>query len=103
LFWDNGYQAMRALDDNSDGELRGQELHDLALWHDANTNGKAEAGEVRPLSEWRIVSLSWKHESTPDRLDYAATSRTGVTFADGRTRPTWDILLHAREKRIATD
>jgi len=93
LFWDNGYQALQSLDDNADGELKGKELDDLALWRDSNSNGIAEDSEVKPLASWGIVSLSWKHE-VRTREDYVALSPTGVTFKDGRTRATYDILLH---------
>jgi len=43
LFWENGYQAMRALDDNVDGELSGAELQHLAVWHDRDRDGVSEA------------------------------------------------------------
>jgi len=58
LFWSNGYAALAALDDDRDGTLSGKELAGLALWHDANGNGVSDAGEVRPLSDHGIVSLS---------------------------------------------
>lgn len=96
MFWDHGYQALAALDDNRDGELRGAELAGLALWHDANGNGLSDAGEVRPLSAHGIVAVSCRHEidaKHPDRIEW---SRAGVTFADGSTRPTWDLRLFAR-------
>jgi hypothetical protein len=96
LFWDNGYQAMQSLDDNADGELEGNELDDLALWRDSNSNGIAEKGEMNSLAAWGIVSLSWKHEVDPSREDYVAFSGNGVTFRNGRSRPTYDILLHTR-------
>jgi hypothetical protein len=104
LFWDNGYQALRTLDDNFDGSVQGSELDGLALWRDANRNGLAELGEVRPLSSWGIVSLSWKHVSTPTRDDYVAYAPTGVTFRGGHTRPTYDVLLHTHSYAVtATD
>jgi hypothetical protein len=96
LFWDNGYQALQALDDNADGELKGNELQDLSVWQDANVNGIAEKGEVRPLASWGIVSLSWRHETNQTNRDYVAFSHAGVTFKNGRTRPTWDVLLYSQ-------
>ena len=39
LFWQNGYDALSALDDNGDGELREAELAGLAIWQDANERG----------------------------------------------------------------
>ena len=34
MFWSDGYRALDALDDNRDGELRGNELKGLAAWFD---------------------------------------------------------------------
>lgn len=92
LFWENGYDALGALDDNGDGELRGSELRNLALWTDANGNGISEPGEVRPLSAHGIVALSCA--SVPgDGLLVAAHSARGVTFDDGKTLPSYDVIL----------
>jgi hypothetical protein len=101
LFWENGYEAMTALDDNSDGALTGAELEGLALWRDTNRNGVANEHEVKPLAEWDIVALQCAHEKTRGRSDYVAFSPRGVTFANGRTRPTWDVLLYTRSSRGA--
>jgi hypothetical protein len=97
LFWETGYDAMAALDDDRDGTLGGAELEGLALWHDANGNGVCEPGEVKPLAEWGIVSLSCRHARDPNHPDRIAFSKAGVTFKDGRTRPTFDLVLHAKK------
>ena len=96
LFWDNGYQAMRALDDDGDGRLRGVELAGLAIWHDRDENGVAEAGEVRPLADWGVVSLSCRFQIDHTSRETVAFSPDGVTFANGVTRPTYDVLLEPR-------
>jgi tetratricopeptide (TPR) repeat protein len=96
MFWENGYEALRALDDNGDGKLAGTELTALAIWRDSNSNGTSEAGEVKPLAEWGIVELSCAYESEDEGDLYLASSRAGVTFADGSTRPTYDVLLQRR-------
>ena len=92
MFWDTGYHAMRALDDNHDGRLSGAELRHLALWRDANSNGVSERGEVRSLRSYGIVSLSCDFIRATD-ADETAFSPQGVTFANGTTRPTWDVVL----------
>ena len=56
--WRNGYEPMRALDDDGDGELRGRELRHLALWRDMDRDAVSDPGEVRPLSEYGIVALT---------------------------------------------
>lgn len=96
LFWENGYHAMRALDDDGNGSLTGRELDGLAIWRDGNKNGVAEAGEVKPLNDWGVVSLSCAYlDGLPDS-DTAAFSPAGVTFVDGTTRPTYDVILYPR-------
>jgi tetratricopeptide (TPR) repeat protein len=93
MFWRNGYEALRALDDDHDGTLKGKELEGLALWHDVNGNGRSDAGEVRPLAEWGIVSVSCRYVADEENGVYIASSAAGVAFADGTTRPTYDVLL----------
>jgi tetratricopeptide (TPR) repeat protein len=91
-FWNNGYEALRALDDNHDGELRGSELRHLALWHDANHDGRSGGGEVLPLARYGIEALSCRFIKG-DGIYTAAWSDAGVRFTDGRTRPTYDVIL----------
>jgi hypothetical protein len=93
MFWDNGYEALRALDDNGDGVLSGKELEGLAVWIDANGNGICEPGEVKTLAELGIVAVSCRYEFDTSHPDRIAFSRAGVAFADGRTRPTFDVIL----------
>ena len=94
MFWETGYDALAALDDNRDGELAGRELRGLALWHDANRNGVSDAGEVKSLSAHGITSISCRFERDATHPDRIAYSRAGVTFRDGKTRPTFDLVLH---------
>jgi hypothetical protein len=93
LFWETGYDALASLDDNGDGVLTGDELNGLAVWHDANGNGVCDPGEVKPLSEYGIVAVSCRFQRDPQHPGRIAFSPQGVTFRDGRTRPTFDIVL----------
>ena len=96
LFWQNGYHALRTLDDDGDNEIRGSELTGLALWHDRNRDGTADRGEVRPVTEWNILALSCQYAHDPSHPDEIAFSRRGVTFRDGTIRPTFDVILRTR-------
>lgn len=89
IFWRDGYAAMAALDDDADGWLAGPELEGLAIWHDPNSNGIVEAGEVRPVAELGIVALSCAHVPHPQRFEY---SPGGVIFTDGSVRPSYDWI-----------
>ena len=94
-FWRDGYQALAALDDNGNGELAGDELRDLAIWCDANSNGVSDSGEVRPLAAFGIVALSCRGTvASPQQCNvYCAWSPDGVRFQDGSERPTYDVML----------
>lgn len=96
MFWENGYHALSALDDDGDGQLSGKELQGLAIWQDRNGNGVSEPGEVKPLAEWGIVAISCKHERDMSHADRIACSPKGVVFRDGKSRPTYDIILWQR-------
>ncbi len=96
LFWRQGYDALSALDDNGDGHIAGAELTGFALWHDRNANGRSERGEVRPVAAWGIVSLSCEYEYDASHPDEIAFSPRGVTYRDGTSRPTYDVVLRRK-------
>jgi len=87
VFWSDGFEALRALDDNRDGELTGGELGGLSLWRDENRNGVSDPGEVLPANVHGITALSVRGEQTRRGL---ITAPGGVRFEDGRTRPLYD-------------
>lgn len=87
VFWSDGFEALRALDDNRDGELTGGELGGLALWRDENRNGVSDAGEVIPANVHGIAALAVRGNATRPGL---ITAPNGVRFDDGRTRPLYD-------------
>jgi hypothetical protein len=95
LFWENGYDVLRSLDDNGDGAIAGRELEGLAIWHDRNSNGISERGEVKLVTAWGIASLSTAYEHDPQHPDEIAFSPRGVTFANGKVRPTFDLILRS--------
>jgi hypothetical protein len=87
VFWSDGFEALRALDDNRDGELTGGELGGLALWRDENRNGVSDPGEVIPANVHGIAKLAVRGDPTRPGL---ITARNGVRFDDGSTRPLYD-------------
>jgi hypothetical protein len=96
LFWQNGYDALRSLDDSGDGAIDGRELDGLSIWHDRNANGVSERGEVRPVAAWGVTSLSTAYEHDATHPDEIAFSPRGVTFSNGAARPTYDLILRSR-------
>lgn len=89
IFFDNGYQALDALDDNRDGELTGPELKGIAVWIDRNGNGVSDPGEVVPVESFGIRSIRVRATSTEDGCP---ANRDGLVMADGRVLPTYDWI-----------
>jgi len=87
VFWGDGFEALRALDDNRDGELTGGELGGLALWRDENADGVSDPGEVMPANVHGIAALAVRGSATRPGL---ITAPNGVRFENGRTRPLYD-------------
>ncbi len=96
LFWSNGYDALGALDDDGNRRIEAAELRHLAVWQDGNVNGRSEKGEVLSLDSLGIAALSIDY-CAGDGEFIAAFSPRGVTLRDGRTRPTYDVILEAGE------
>ncbi len=59
--WTNGFEALGSLDSNYDDKISGQELDNLSLWFDNNSNGISEEGEVKKISSLGIVNLYYKN------------------------------------------
>ena len=90
MFWRNGYEALATLDDDGDGVVAGRELRNLALWRDANGNGVSESGEVASLSNYGIRTLHFAATTNEQGVLFCPN---GVVFADGSTRPTFDVVV----------
>ena len=93
LFWENGYHALSSLDNNHDGVLTCDELTGLAIWHDKNGDGISQPGEVKPLADHGVISVSCRFGIDTKHPDRIAWSPKGVTFRDGKSRPTFDLIL----------
>ena len=75
---------------NSDGVISGPELAALALWRDANADGISDPGEVRPVADYGITTLSTHGQPHDAGFPFCPK---GVGFKDGTTRPTYDLIL----------
>ena len=75
MFWQDGYQALAALDDDHDGWLRGRELR------------ISDPGEVIPIEQTDIGSIAVRRDGADG---ISPMNGHGVLLKDGRTLPTWD-------------
>lgn len=99
-FWQNGYQALSALDDNQDGWLRGSELAELAVWQDLNQNGMSDLGEVRPLAAFDIIGIDCACVRTSIGQESIACNLRGCLRGDGSSLPTYDVILHRADSPL---
>jgi hypothetical protein len=93
LFCSDGYQSLALLDDDGNGSISGSELSGLALWNDINSDGISDPGEVKPVSEHGITSLSTSSRIHSSGMPYSAA---GATFEEGSARPTFDLILKSK-------
>ncbi|XAM01692.1 hypothetical protein OT109_09885 [Phycisphaeraceae bacterium D3-23] len=91
MLFDDGYQALDALDNNRDGQLAGDELLGLALWHDRNANAISDPGEVTPIEDTAVRSIATTQTGLED---IHPRSNAGLVLSNGETRPTWDWIAH---------
>lgn len=89
MFWRDGYEALRALDDDGDGWLTGKELAGISVWCDRNSNGISERGEVKPVKAYGIVAIAVK---AAGRMDGTLFNPKGVQLRDGSFLPTYDWI-----------
>ena len=92
-FWEHGFQALEALDDDGDRVLAHDELRALALWCDSNQNGRSEPGEVRPLAAHGIVQLRCDALQTAANGEIMEYHPAGAVRLDGRSLPVYDLWL----------
>lgn len=89
VLFENGYDALDALDDNRDGRLCGDELRGIALWFDRDGNGVSGSDEVVPIQAAGISSLA-THASSVD--EGCPMNPRGVALRDGRVLATFDWI-----------
>ncbi|MES2465586.1 MAG: hypothetical protein V4671_33900 [Armatimonadota bacterium] len=89
MFWQNGYRALQSLDDSHDGWLTGHEMSGLAVWTDANSNGRCDRDEVCSLSEAGIAGINVRESR---RIPGGWESRKGLRLRNGTVLPTYDWL-----------
>jgi len=89
IFRRNGYDALAALDDNSDGWLTGGELVGISVWFDRNGNGVADVGEVVPVQTLGIRAIATQYH---EHDGVCPTNARGIVLEDGTYVRTWDWI-----------
>ena len=93
LFWSNGYEPMRALDDNARRRAVGRGIassRDLARPQSRRRLGPGRSAAARRARHRGAVVPT---TSTATATRFAAVSPQGARLSDGSTRPTYDVIL----------
>lgn len=59
----DGFHKLSLYDKNKDNKLTNDELSNLYVWQDLNSNGKAEKEEIKKLDELNITEISLTHKN----------------------------------------
>jgi hypothetical protein len=100
VFWNNGFEALKALDDDADGWLAGDELAGLKVWRDADMNGVCAAPELKSLEHYGVVALSTTYRERRFAGRMMWESSGGVKLDDGSTRTLYDVVLLPHRKPL---
>lgn len=96
--WLDGYEPLAALDKDKNGQLKGTELDNLFVWLDLNSDAIAQAGEIKPISDYEIISIGVKPTRDSDGNSHLAT---GFETQKGLQGHTWDWW--SREGAVQND
>ncbi|MBI3926646.1 MAG: hypothetical protein HY319_13980 [Armatimonadetes bacterium] len=98
IVWDNGCEALSALDEGLDGRLQGRELDHLFLWKDKDSGGRSQRDERLGLEELGILELSCRYRVHERGFPY---NPAGVRYRDGRTGPSYDWVPTSGARRAS--
>lgn len=89
IFWHNGYEALKSLDNDNNGWLEDRELNGVAVWRDQNSNGVSDPGEVQPVSDVGVAGIS---VSATCEVDGMPANAQGLRMQGGAILPTYDWI-----------
>ncbi len=93
----NGFEALNALDANTDGVIDAQDVAfaELRIWKDTNANGRTDAGELLILAEAGVssINVAYANSSHTDARGNAHRQVGNYTTTSGETRAATDIWV----------
>ena len=89
--WKHGFEPLKTLDSDGNGVVSGSELSTLGIWVDGDSDGKAQPGEIRPIVDHGISSISVTYET--DKLGNVSNT-SGVTTSKG-PMAVWDWISYS--------
>ncbi len=93
IFWNNGYEALAALDDNQDGILRGAELNGIFVWQDKNQDGLSTPDEIYSLKSLGIIGINISSQKHKTGIYY---NPKGIIYKNNVTHPSFDWVSYEK-------
>jgi len=85
--WAHGYEPLATLDCNDDGFLTGDEMENIFIWVDSNTDAVCQPGEYTPLAG-SVEKLAVRAHA--DDNGNASIEKTGALMRNGSWVSSWD-------------
>ncbi|SHN14549.1 calcium-binding protein, partial [Rhizobacter sp. OV335] len=99
----NGFEALAEFDRNTDGVIDASDeiFGDLRLWQDANSDGVANAGELKTLAELNVSSIDVSYNTQPftDANNVQHREIGAFRYGDGSTGLT-NTLWFDSDRRL---
>ena len=92
--WKHGYEALATLDTDANGVLQEDELQDIGVWVDANSDAVAQPGEIQSAKDAGLSQLSVRFEADAD----GNVSNSRGANVGGRDVAVWDWISYAFPK-----
>ncbi len=99
----HGFEALAEFDTDQDGVVSaGDEIYSsLRVWRDANSNGVADAGELKTLGQMGIVSIGTEYSDLTTRdANNVEHREAGVFTYNNSTRGITNTLWFESDRRI---
>ena len=84
---ENGYEALAEFDENDDGQINSDDtiFGDLRVWQDIDSDGVADADELKKLAELNIASINVNYETNQftDSNNVQHREQSVFTYGDG--------------------
>ncbi len=102
--FDNGFEALASLDTNRDGRISSRDVAfaELRVWHDRNSDGHTDPGELTSLTDDGIGSIGLHYATKIERVDTMGNEvrqRASVQMTNGERRRVLDLWLTPAQER----
>lgn len=89
----NGFEALKALDQNQDGEFTPEEDRSVKLWLDRNANARTDRGELVSLKSAGVISISLDYVHLSESDEFGNQTRQRALFQREQLGQTFSRII----------